>query len=64
MVGGGEEAAKVTEVSREFTVEVLPGISEMRTLMGEGRDGLATPELAVAWSSSRSQAFVAVFTCV
>jgi hypothetical protein len=33
MVG---EEAKVTEVSREFTVEVLPGISEMSTSMGEG----------------------------
>jgi hypothetical protein len=31
------EDAKVTEVSREFTVEALPGISEMTTLMGEGR---------------------------
>jgi len=57
---GGREAAKVTEVSREFTVEVLPGISETRTLMGEGRDGLATPELPVASSGSCSPASVTV----
>jgi hypothetical protein len=56
----GVEAAKVTEVSREFTVEVLPGISETRTLMGEGRDWLATPEQPVAWSGSCSPASVMV----
>jgi hypothetical protein len=46
--GEGGEVTEDTEVSREFTAEVLPGIPVKRTPLVEGRGGCATPELSVA----------------
>jgi hypothetical protein len=57
-VGRGE-GAEETEVSRGFTAEVLPGISEMRKPLGEGRAEYATPELSVCLSRSCLSASVA-----